>query len=589
MTDNGRISRRGRFAPWLVALAALAVLLFWLGERWASSAAARTAEGDAAQLAASNTLLFNSELRTFRLLPLALSEYPDVSRLLATGAQDGVINDRLERLAQQTRAAAIYVVRPDGRTVAASNYRLPTSFVGQNYAFRPYFRDAMRNGDAELFALGTVSGRPGLYLARRVGPATRPLGVIVVKIEFDTLEREWAQQAGVTMVADNHAIVIVSGRPGWRFRTLRPLNPADRAAIDADRLFEGVSLRPLPFDAAASQVRLGDVGYSAARTGVAFTGGQLITLMPVDRALAAARAQARVVVVTLLFVVIGMLAWLYRQREHAAGQQAVQRELERKVAQRTVELEAVNRKLVIESSQRAESEARYRQSREELAQANRLGTLGQVTAGVAHEINQPLAAIRTFAENAGRFLGQGKADRAGENLTHIVSLTERVATITAELRNFARRRTPAIGATSLTEAIEGSLLLVKHRLVSSRVTVKWDQNDAAVTVRADRIRLEQIFVNLIQNSLDALGEHSSGLIDFTVKEEGGEVIVVIADNGPGLSAEQRSTLFMPFSTGKAEGLGLGLAIVRDIARAFGGDIRLLDGPGARFELRLVRA
>jgi two-component system, NtrC family, C4-dicarboxylate transport sensor histidine kinase DctB len=314
-----------------------------------------------------------------------------------------------------------------------------------------------------------------------------------------------------------------------------------------------------------------------------------VTLMPLDRALAAARAQSRVVVVTLLFLLIGLLAWLFRQRERAASQQAVQRELECKVAERTADLEAVNRQLVIESSERAAADARYRQSREELAQVNRLGTLGQVTAGVAHEINQPLAAIRTFAENASRFLGQGKAEKTAENLTHIVRLTERIATITAELRNFARRRTPAIGATSLADAIEGSLLLVKHRITSSKVSIKWAKRAANLTVRADRIRLEQIFVNLIQNSLDALSGRSDGVIELAVRAQGDGVIVLVADNGPGLPPDLQATLFMPFSTGKGDGLGLGLAIVRDIARAFGGDIALVDGPGARFELRLVKA
>jgi two-component system C4-dicarboxylate transport sensor histidine kinase DctB len=267
----------------------------------------------------------------------------------------------------------------------------------------------------------------------------------------------------------------------------------------------------------------------------------------------------------------------------------VQRELEHKVAERTAELESANRQLLIESSERAASEARYRQSREELAQVNRLGTLGQVTAGVAHEINQPLAAIRTFAENAASFLAKGKPDKIAQNLTHIVSLTERIATITSELRNFARRKTPAIGATSLADAIEASLLLVKHRIVSSKVQIIWDKAAAAVPVRADRIRLEQIFVNLVQNSLDALTGRTDGKIELSFRNAGDQVIILIADNGPGLPPDLRASIFMPFSTGKEEGLGLGLAIVRDIARAFGGDIALVDGPGARFELRLMKA
>lgn len=581
--------KRRRFGWWLTALAVVAGLLLWIGERWAQSSASAAARGDAHQLADVNALLFNSELQKFRLLPVALAEYPDVATLLLSGAASGAVNDRLERLALKTNAAAIYVIRPDGLTVAASNYRRPTSFVGQNYAFRPYFRDALRGGDAELFALGTVSGRPGLYLARRVGDARQPLGVIVVKIEFDGLQREWAKQAGISMVADAHDIVIISGRPDWQFRALRNLDPAERAEIAQSRLFEGIRLRPLPFAVSDDEIEIGGAAFSPVRVPVALSGSHLVTLMPMARAIESARAQARIVVGSVLFVLLAFLAWQFRQLERAASQQAVQRELEGKVAERTVELESANRQLIIESTERANSEERYRRSREELAQANRLGTLGQVTAGVAHEINQPVAAIRAFAENSAAFLDKGKPEKAKDNLRLIVSMTERIAAITSELRGFARRKTPAIAPTSLADAIEASLLLVKHRIASAKATVKWNRKSAAIMVAADRIRLEQIFVNLVQNSLDAMAGRTDGLIEFSFREEGDAVIVLVADNGPGLPPELKPRIFLPFSTGKAEGLGLGLAIVRDIVREFGGDVRVIEGPGARFELRLVKA
>lgn len=581
--------RKVRFFWWLAAFALTAMLLFALGERWAQSTASTTASSDARQLAASNALLFNSELQKFRLLPVALAEYPDVAALLTGEAPSGAVNDRLERLAANTSAAAIYVIRPDGLTVAASNYRLPTGFVGQNYAFRPYFRDALLKGDAELFALGTVSGRPGFYLARRVGDAGRPLGVIVVKIEFDALQREWAKQAGITLVADGHDIVVISGRPEWQFRTLRKLEAAERAEIARNRLFEGSALETLPFDATRSGLTIGGAQFRTTRQPVALDEGSLLVLMPMDRAVGSARAQARTIVVSVLFVLLGLLAWQFRQFERAVSQQAVQRELEDKVAERTAELEEANRQLTIESTERANSEERYRRSREELAQANRLGTLGQVTAGVAHEINQPVAAIRAFAENAMTFLARGKQEKAGENLKQIVGLTERVAAITSELRSFARRKTPAIGATSLAEAIEASLLIVRHRLTGSKTTVKWDRKAAAIAVRADRVRLEQVFVNLIQNSLDAFDGSFPGEISIGFTSDDARVIVVFADNGPGFPKALRPKLFTPFNTGKEDGLGLGLAIVRDIVREFGGDVVLLDGPGAQFELRFSQA
>lgn len=581
--------RRGRLVAWLVVFALATGILFWIGERWAQSTASRIATADGQQLARSNALLFNSELQKFRLLPVALAEYPDVVALLVAGATSGAVNDRLERLAAKTNAAAIYVIRPDGLTVAASNYRLPTSFVGRNYAFRPYFRGALRDGNAELFALGTVSGRPGLYLARRVGNADSPLGVIVVKIEFDALEQQWTRQAGITMVAERRGIVIVSGQRQWQFRTLRSLTSTDRREIAASRLFEGSELNPVPFDASKPTVKLGTDQYRTVRQNVALAGSSMLVLWPMERAIVSARAQARTVIVSILFALLGLLAWQARQFERSANQLAVQRELEHKVAARTAELEQANRQLVIESSERANSEERYRRSREELAQANRLGTLGQVTAGVAHEINQPVAAIRAFAENAATFLARGKADKAAENLKQIVGLTERVAAITAELRSFARRKTPQVSATSLAEAIDASLLLARHRLINSKTAVKWDRKAAAIAVRADRVRLEQVFLNLIQNSLDALEGASKGEITIEVTVADTTVIIDFSDDGPGFPEALKAKVFTPFSTGKDQGLGLGLAIVRDIVREFGGDIVLLNSHRAHFQLRLAQA
>jgi two-component system C4-dicarboxylate transport sensor histidine kinase DctB len=585
-----RFAFRSRFGYWIVAVALIAGLLFWLGERWAESAASETASSDARQLAVSNASLFDSELQKFRLLPVALAEYPDVAALLKTGGDNSqAVNDRLERLAEKTNAAAIYVIGPDGRTLAASNYRKPTSFVGQNYAFRPYFRDAMAAGDAELFALGTVSGRPGLYLARRINDGESLLGVIVVKVEFDSLAREWSRQMGTSMIADSHGIVIISGRRDWQFRTLRALDATEKAEIAASRQFEGASLQRLPFDTGNADVLINGAPHRSVTVPVGLEGGRLIALMPTQRAIEGSRAQARIVVVLILFALLAILTWQYRQLERAAIQQEVQRELEHKVAERTFELEKANEQLTIESTERALSEQKYRRSREELAQANRLGTLGQVTAGVAHEINQPVAAIRAFAENALAFLNRSRPEKADENLRQIVGLTERIATITGDLKGFARRKTPAVGPTSLSDAIEAALLLVRHRITATNTRIKWDKRAAAVAVRADRVRLEQVFVNLIQNSLDALDGAQGGQIEVTFVQADEQVVVIVADNGPGFPDELRPKLFIPFSTGKEQGLGLGLPIVRDIVREFGGEIRLLEGTGARFELRFAKA
>ena len=178
---------------------------------------ARQAETAAALHAA----VLRSELEKHRSLPLALATDPDIADLLkgAPDASARAIDLKLEALAVQTRAAAIYVIDAGGVTRAASNWRLPTSFVGADYGFRPYFIGAMRNGAAEFFALGTVSGRPGLYLARRIeDPVGRPVGVVVVKVEFDALEAEWRASGEPAYVADPAGVVLITSVPDRRRR-----------------------------------------------------------------------------------------------------------------------------------------------------------------------------------------------------------------------------------------------------------------------------------------------------------------------------------------------------------------------------------
>lgn len=575
-----------------VAALLLLALAAFASEQWAYSSARATSDVEARQLARSNASLFDSELQKFRLLPAVLVEYPGVAALLRAPAEDPLpLNRRLEALAQRTGAAAIYVIATDGRTLAASNYRLPTSFVGQNYGFRPYFTDALARGTSELFALGTVSGRPGLFIARRIGTAETPLGVIVTKIEFDRIEASWRGQAGATFVADGHGVVIVSSRPEWRFHRLRSLRPAEKVEIARTRQFNELALAPMPIVFSGSDAKIAGDTYRRAEVVVALAGAVLTTLSPLDPALGDARARGRLAVVGIGIVIAGIVLWLVRQRERQMLQHAARRDLEAKVLERTAELRDVNTQLVREGARRQRSEERYRRSREELAQANRLATLGQVAAGVAHEINQPVAAIRTYSENAAAFIDRGMADKAGDNLVQVIQLTDRIAQITGELRTFARRKTPDIGPVRLDDAIEAALLLVHHRVAGSGTEVVWNSAEADRSVAADRVRLEQVFVNLIQNALDAAVEGRNGRLEFRIAQQEGSVAVSFADNGGGVPAAVRRKLFTPFATGREDGLGLGLAIARDILREFGGDLVLTSsGPaGSVFTATMVSA
>lgn len=574
----------------LALLGAVAIGAF----RWAGGQATAATDAVATQLARDNAGLLASELQKFRLLPLVLAEYPDVRALLETRGDRAAerVNARLELLARRTDAAVIYVIAADGRTVAASNYRLPTSFVGQNYGFRPYFRDALRSGGAELFALGTVSGRPGLYLARRIGTQAAPLGVIVVKIEFEALQRAWSRQQGTTLVTDRHGVVIITSRPDWRFRSLGILSADARAAIRTTRQYGDLPLDPLPLaiDGRGASWPGEPRGGRLASVALPLDGARLHVAAPLAPAVSSANANARLVTLGALVVIAGILLLMWRARERRMLQLAAQRALETQVAERTAELSTANRQIVAESAERARADRRYREAREELAQANRLGSLGQITAGVAHEINQPVAAIRSFAENAQGFLARGDDDKAGGNLSRIVELTQRIGTITAELRDFARRRRPEIGAVPVDGVIDSTLLLIGDRLRAQGVTLQ-RSGETGLSVTADRVRLEQILINLIQNALDALADRAGGIIAITAARADDRIVIDVADNGPGIDPALADQLFMPFVTGREEGLGLGLAIARNIARDFGGELSLIPATlgGAAFRIALKEA
>jgi two-component system C4-dicarboxylate transport sensor histidine kinase DctB len=582
------------------ALAALALLAFavglvaWAGEEWARSRANAAADAAAEQAARTHSALLNSELQKFRLLPLVLIEYPDVAAALGGDTSARAALDRtLELLASRTDAADIYVIGPDGVTVAASNWRKPASFVGQNYGFRPYFRDAMRDGSAELFALGTVSRRPGLYLARRVDHGGSPLGVVVVKVEFDSVESAWSRTSGASFVTDANGVILVTSLPDWRFHTIGGVDPAVLAAARRTLQYGGTPPVPAPIRLAPSRATatIGDTSeqFRVATESAPLGRGRLYHIAPLDGPLAAARTQALLLGLGVLLVLGAITAVTLRSSEKQRLQREAREALEREVARRTAELREANDQLTIESKERADADRRYREAREELAQASRLGTLGQVTAGVAHEINQPVAAIRTFAESGATLIDRGASGTARENFGRIVELADRIGRITAELRGFARKRTRAGGEATVVSIFDGVMILIGER-ARGRVAIQAAPAVKRLAIKGDRVRIEQILVNLLQNALDAIAELPGGKVVIDAAHENQALEISVRDNGPGVDPAIGDALFTPFTTSKPGGLGLGLAIARDIAREFGGDLRHIAGPdGACFVLRLPTA
>ncbi|MFC0685019.1 sensor histidine kinase [Novosphingobium clariflavum] len=582
---------------WLVAALAAALVA---GSVAGEVVRRRSAAAFAASVAADARLrqaLLDSEIARFRLLPQALADDRDV--IAAARAEPGAVkrlNAKFETFANRIGASAIYLIGPDGFSVAASNWNRRESFSGRDYRFRRYYRDAMRSGGGAQFALGTVSHHPGLYLARKVAGSS----VLVIKLDFDRIEAQWRTAGGETFVTNADGVILVTSRDAWRFAMTQPIDTAAQQAVAADIGAPGLKPRPYTIDR-EGLVRMDERrgALQLASSPPSRDGWQVNLAQPIRVAVTTPMRSAQVMAALLALLAVGAVWWLAQRNRRRRERTAL---LEAAVTERTAELRR-------EMEERAALEHRAALLREELRLANRLATLGQVTASVAHETAQPVTAIRNYAASAGHLLDQGASGEVRENLSAIDRLAERIGVITAQLRGFARKGIAGeggAGSVLLADGLDGARLLLKERLAA----VRYETPDipAGLLVRGDKVRIEQILVNLLQNATEALAGHPDPRITITLaleenvnedEDEEGKaqaVCLVIADNGPGIAPEIAARLFTPFATSRAEGLGLGLVIAQDIAQEFGGSLRLLPDEAARglmpgtggaaFELRL---
>ncbi|NKK78730.1 ATP-binding protein [Rhizobium leguminosarum] len=556
-----------------------------------------------------NAALLRTVLEKYRALPFVLSQDAALAAALA-GNDAGAferLSQKLENLAAGTKAAVIYLIDKDGMAVSASNWREPTSFVGNDYRFREYFQRAVERGQAEHFALGTVSKKPGLYISQRISDGNSLLGVVVVKVEFDDVEADWNASNTPSYVVDERGIVLITSIPSWRFMTIGRIAEDRLTAIRESLQFGDAPLQPLPLDMVRNLgdgldvvgiVMPGDAGktrFLDVATSVPATGWHLQHLVALGPSVDAGIREARMLALLILLPLLAGAAFLLRRRHvitlRISSEQRAREELERRVAERTLDLSQARDRLQAEIVGHKSTEQKLQAVQQDLVQANRLAILGQVAAGVAHEINQPVATIRAYADNARTFLDRGQAAPAGENLESIAALTERIGSITEELKTFARKGRGSAEPTGLKDVIEGAVMLLRSRFAGRKDTLDIDLPPAELQVMGNRIRLEQVLINLLQNALEAVAPKAGeGRVEIRTSTDAGMVTVTVADNGPGIPPEIRKGLFTPFNTSKESGLGLGLVISKDIVGDYGGRMEVLsDSSGTRFIVQLRKA
>jgi two-component system, NtrC family, C4-dicarboxylate transport sensor histidine kinase DctB len=548
-------------------------------------------------------------LARFERLPGLLADQPTLHELLLHATDPAHIeaaNLYLRDTAQRLGASDIYVMSRDGVTLAASNFDQPHSFVGGDFSFRPYFVDAMAKGAGRFYALGTTSNKRGYYFGAPVDIEGDRLGVVVIKIDLDEIEQAWASEELRIIVTDPEGIVFLSNRPDWLFHAFGGPDPERMARTRETRRYAEAEIGEIaherevaPGGFALLQTRASQgsmIEYLALTAPMASADWTVQVLLPTRPA----RRQALTLLSTggLALGLLGLAAYSLWQRrrqlaERLAVQQAAAAELEARVAERTSQLKRANAALEDEVVERRTAEKRLRKTQTELLQAGKLAALGQMSAALSHEFNQPLAAARNYTENAALYLDRGRKEEARDTIGQILGMIDRMGRISRHLRNFARKPNEQLRAVPLSEAISGARDLLGWRLDKAGVTLEVDLGRPAPIVTGGLVRLQQVFVNLISNAIDAVEGAQDNRLHLCARQNGEMVEITLRDHGPGVPDALQARIFDPFFSTKevGKGLGLGLSISYNILRDFGGELSVANHPegGAVFTLRLRAA
>jgi two-component system C4-dicarboxylate transport sensor histidine kinase DctB len=514
----------------------------------------------------------SSELERFSHFTYVLSQDSFVVGT-AEGDGTGALNRRLEDFAEQAGLDAIYLMDEDGITISASNYRDTGSFVGQNYAFRPYFQSAISGEQGRFYAIGATTGLPGYFIANAVldgqGAST---GVIAIKIDFSSLQDSWKNSGEQVLLANEDGVVLLSSNSDWQYRALTPLSEPQQERIRDARQFPGQDLDALDWvELPGDQARIAGTKRLHLATTDLPHGWSLHYFASDDQAV------ARSWLVTAVFVLLAGLAFIFFQIQRARRVSAALARSEEEEAK----LREANERLAIEIDDRKTAEQSLKRTQGELERASRLAALGQLSASVTHELGQPIAAMRNH-------LVAEEISSSGESKLpqKIGSLVDRMEGITRQLRFFARSESEAFDDVDLCASVNAALALVEPNIEQGKVKVSIDAPIGPVFIRGNALRIEQVITNLVRNAIDAMDGADAPEIHIAVMASDDEAVLEIQDNGHGLGEATLAELQEPFVTTResGRGMGLGLAISTSIVKDHDGTMtaRNRDGGGTIF-------
>jgi len=563
LAPDSRLFGRKSIAIILIAMALGAIaLVFFVSQTYFRSLDQETAQSRLSLFERS----LNETLSRFQHLPFVLARDATVQEVLG-GKPNTQLNRRLSAFAREAELEAIYLMDLSGLVISASNYDKTPSFLGKNYGFRPYFKAAAAGGRGNYFGVGATTGRPGYFVSEPVRAADgSTIGIIAIKLDASELQKSWEDADEAVLATNADGIVVLASDRTWLYSTINHLEPQQLEAIRLSKQFGNVNVVPLSWkeEGPASVELLGNT-YTLASTDAAFLDWKIHYLLN------GARAYERTILATSVFgsliaLLMGFAAYLRSKRIQAAL-----------VASQSDRQELVHANRQLESAQA------------ELAHASKLAALGQLSASVVHELGQPISALRNYltAEEI------SNDATSLPTLNKLVGVVSRMENITRQLRFFTRPGDETFDIVTVEDVISDCLELTQHDIDFQNVDLTIDVQTDKMSVKGNRLRLEQVLVNLVKNSLTSLQESTATKLSITAFESEGRAHIEVADNGSGFGTRNLEIMQEPFHTTRAsgDGMGLGLSISSAIISEHDGTLTAENIPegGAKFRISLPLA
>lgn len=578
--------RFGAIFLFMLAVTGFSALVWWFAFTAALTPLAERGRADLSL--ASDRLL--GELQRFRQVSVLMADHPALIALAEGGVDPDAYRVLLET-ADKTGPLEIFLVGRDGEILASSEGVLTRE---TNQTGKAYFERAMDGALGATHQQISETGARIFHFSTPILQGAAALGAVVVKVDIEAVEEsDWRGEPQAVFFTDDEGIVFVSNRSELLFRNRNSISGTEDPLAFLEHETRQVAGHEIWRINGGPYIPAQAIHLTQPVPVIGMTGEVLISTDPAER-----NALLQALVAAALCMAFGAFLYVAAERrrglaERLSVEAEAKAELEGRVEARTSELSSVNNDLRREILEREEAETALKKAQDDLVQASKLTALGEMSAGISHELNQPLMAIRSFAENAEVFLERGNTDTTAQNLSKISELSRRMGRIIKNLRAFARQENEPITNVDLVAVVDAVLEMSENRLQRDRVVVQWRRPETSVWARGGDVRLQQVLTNLLSNAVDAMEESETKKVDLWIDESKGVKRIHIRDYGPGIDAPEK--IFDPFystkKVGAAEGMGLGLSISYGLVQSFGGNIRGRDNPsgGAEFIVELAAA